>query len=45
MPTHKVTNFLSEISLFFKNNDSDHAMFTIMDVKVICILHSPLPAD
>ena len=35
MPTHKVTNFLSEISLFFKNNDSDHAMFTIMDVKVI----------
>lgn len=32
MLTHKVTNFLSEISVFFKNNDSDNAMFTIMDV-------------
>ena len=32
MPMHKVTDFLSEISIFFKKNDSDHAMFTIMDV-------------
>ena len=29
---NKVTDFLSEISIFFKKNDSDHAMFTIMDV-------------
>ena len=29
---HKVTKFLSEISTFFKKNDSDHAMFTIMEV-------------
>ena len=32
MPMHKVTKFLSEISTFFKKNDSDHAMFTIMEV-------------
>ena len=32
MPMHKVTEFLSEISTFFKKNDSDHAMFTIMEV-------------
>lgn len=28
----KDTNFLSEISKFFKNNDSDRAMFTLMNV-------------
>lgn len=28
----KDTNFLSEISKFFKKNDSDRAMFTIMNV-------------
>ena len=32
MPVHKVTTFLSEISAFFKNNDSENAMFTIMNV-------------
>ena len=32
MPMHKVTKFLSEISTFFRKNDSDHAMFAIMDV-------------
>ena len=32
MPVHKVTQFLSEISTFFKKSDSDHAMFAIMDV-------------
>ena len=32
MPVHKVTQFLSEISTFFKESDSDHAMFAIMDV-------------
>ena len=29
---HKVTKFLSEISTFFRKNDSDHAMFAIMDI-------------
>lgn len=28
----KVTTFLSEISTFFKNNDAENAMFTIMNV-------------
>ena len=32
MPVHKVTQFLSEFSTFFKKSDSDHAMFTFMDV-------------
>ena len=32
MPVHKVTQFLSDISTFFKKSDSDHAMFAIMDV-------------
>ena len=32
MPMHKVTEFLSEISTFFKNNDAGSAMFTIMNV-------------
>lgn len=32
MPVHKVTTFLSEISAFFKNNDAENAMFTIMNV-------------
>ena len=32
MPVHKVTQFLSEISTFFKESDSDHAMFAIMYV-------------
>ena len=32
MPVHKVTKFLSEISTFFKKNDSETAMFAIMDV-------------
>jgi len=30
MPTHKVTTFLSEISIFFRENDSHKAMYTIM---------------
>ena len=29
---HKVTQYLSEISTFFKKSGSDHAMFSIMDV-------------
>ena len=32
MPLHKVTDFLSEISAFFKNNDAHKAMYSIMDV-------------
>src|SRR5574344_695540 len=32
MPVHKVTNFLSESSAFFKNNDAHKAMYSIMDV-------------
>jgi hypothetical protein len=32
MLAHKVTTFLSEISSFFKENDSERAMFTIMNV-------------
>ena len=32
MPVHKVTQFLSEISTFFKKSDTDHAMFAIMNV-------------
>ena len=32
MLVRKDTNFLSEISTFFKKNDSDRAMFTIMNV-------------
>lgn len=32
MPVHKVTKFLSEISAFFKNNDTGSAMFVIMNV-------------
>ncbi len=32
MPMPIVTNFLSEISTFFKKNDSEHATFTIMEV-------------
>lgn len=32
MPLHKVTNFLSEISVFFENTDAHIAMNSIMDV-------------
>lgn len=32
MLIHKVTTFLSEISIFFRENDSHKAMYTIMDV-------------
>ena len=32
MLRHKVTNFLSEISTFFKKNDATHAMYTITNV-------------
>lgn len=32
MPIHKVTNFLSEISFFFKKSDANNAMYTIMNV-------------
>ena len=32
MPTHKVTDFLSEISAFFKKYDAHNAMNSIMDV-------------
>lgn len=32
MPIHKVTNFLSEISAFFKKDDAHTAMYSIMDV-------------
>ena len=32
MPVHKVTDFLSEISAFFKKDDAHKAMYSIMDV-------------
>ena len=32
MPVHKVSTFLSEISTFFKKNNAEGAMFTIMNV-------------
>lgn len=32
MLEYKVTTFLSEISTFFKNNNAESAMFTIMNV-------------
>ena len=32
MPMYKIITFLSKISMFFKKNNSDHAMFAIMDV-------------
>ena len=32
MLMHKVSTFLSEISIFFRENDSHKAMYTIMDV-------------
>lgn len=32
MPVHKVGTFLSEISIFFKKNNAEGAMFTIMNV-------------
>ena len=32
MPMHKVTDFLSEISVFFKKDDAHNAMYSIMDV-------------
>ena len=32
MPVHKVTDFLSEISSFFKKDDAHNAMYSIMDV-------------
>lgn len=32
MPVHKVTDFLSEISAFFKKDDAHSAMYSIMDV-------------
>lgn len=32
MPIHEVTDFLSEISAFFKKDDAHNAMYSIMDV-------------
>lgn len=32
MPLQKVTDFLLEISAFFKNNDAHKAKYSIMDV-------------
>ena len=32
MPIHKVTDFLSEISAYFKKDDAHNAMYSIMDV-------------
>lgn len=32
MPLHKVTDFLSEISAFFRKNDAHKAMYSILDV-------------
>lgn len=32
MPVHKVTDFLSEISAFFKKDDAHNAMYSIMEV-------------
>ena len=32
MPIYKVTDFLSEISAFFKKDDAHSAMYSIMDV-------------
>ncbi|MBP1631400.1 MAG: Uncultured bacterium extrachromosomal [Bacteroidetes bacterium] len=32
MPIHKVTTFLSKISSFFKKDNDNTAMFTIMNV-------------
>lgn len=32
MPIYKVTDFLSEISAFFKNSDAHNAMYSILDV-------------
>ena len=32
MPLHKVTDFLSEISSFFRKNDAHKAMYSILDV-------------
>ncbi len=32
MPVHKVTDFLSELSSFFKKNDASSAMYALMDV-------------
>ena len=32
MPMHKVTTFCVGISAFFKNNNAENAMFTIMNV-------------
>ena len=46
MPVHKVTNFLSEISAFFKNNDAHKAMYSIMDViKWLKIQKLPLGSE
>jgi len=33
MPMFKVTEFLSEISRFFKKDNANHAMFSIMDLS------------
>lgn len=32
---HKVTKFLSEISTFFRKNDSDRAMFTMFTIMEV----------
>jgi hypothetical protein len=32
MSMHKVTEFLSEISQFFKKDNATHAMYTLMDM-------------
>ncbi|MDR0394478.1 MAG: hypothetical protein LBH77_04890, partial [Tannerella sp.] len=32
MPMHKVTEFLSGISRFFKKDNATHAMYTLMDL-------------
>lgn len=43
MPIYKVTNFLSEISAFFKNADAHNAMYSIMDViKWLKMSETPL---
>ena len=37
MPVHKVSTFLSEISTFFKKNNAEGAMFTIVTIQRIAM--------
>ena len=37
MPAHKVTDFLSEISAFFKKDDAHSAMYSIITCLVLPI--------